>query len=416
MAASIHLTRAGMRVLCIEADAVGTEPVGESLDWSAPDLLAALGVPMRQLLDQGIATFKRHLALTLLDGTQHEYVPGEWLGRPPYNVQLDTLHVDRVRLNAIIRAIMIAAGVNTITAKVAEIETEARRVKFLRTIEGTSIEARWYIDASGKASLLPRLFQLPFTEYGPHKVAIWDYFPAPDTVEGTTLHAFSGPGRYMEWIWMIPIHSDLVSVGYVAPGESVRGQRREGESVKAIYARQLERFSGLQRLLEQRAAGEPSTTSFRCRVCRGVAGANWIVIGEAAAMVDPMTSNGVTAALRQASEASKIIARYRDRLRIPAHAAFIYSWRVASVARFFNCGIEKVVYEWPVRTRIGIVRAGDVYVIPAWLMNLVYSRLQPLGLFKTALYAVPLLALRGGFNLLSIYCRKTTSPEAICAI
>jgi flavin-dependent dehydrogenase len=39
MAASIHLSRAGLRVLCIEADVADTDPVGESLDWSAPDLL-----------------------------------------------------------------------------------------------------------------------------------------------------------------------------------------------------------------------------------------------------------------------------------------------------------------------------------------------------------------------------------------
>jgi len=44
MAASIHLSRAGLRVLCIEADVADTDPVGESLDWSAPDLLKALGL------------------------------------------------------------------------------------------------------------------------------------------------------------------------------------------------------------------------------------------------------------------------------------------------------------------------------------------------------------------------------------
>ena len=46
MAASIHLAEAGLRVLCIEADPVDSDPVGESLDWSAPDLLKALGLPM----------------------------------------------------------------------------------------------------------------------------------------------------------------------------------------------------------------------------------------------------------------------------------------------------------------------------------------------------------------------------------
>ena len=36
MAASIHLADAGLRVVCIEADPVDADPVGESLDWSAP--------------------------------------------------------------------------------------------------------------------------------------------------------------------------------------------------------------------------------------------------------------------------------------------------------------------------------------------------------------------------------------------
>lgn len=417
MSASIHLARAGMQVVCIDAGLASGDPVGESLDWSAPDLLTGLGLPMQQLLNEGIATCKRHIVLKLLDGTEHEYVPGEWLGRPPYNVQLDTLHVDRVRLDSVIRSIMIESGVQIIRARIIAIETEGRRVKSLRTAEEGLIEARWYIDASGsKSCLLPRLFQLQFVEYGPHKVAMWDYFTTTSMVQGTTLHAFSAPGRYMEWIWKIPIRADVVSVGYIAPGESVAEQRRKGESVEEIFARQLEGFSDLRRLAEEQPAEALRTTSFRCRVCSKVAGPNWIVIGEAAAMVDPMTSNGVTAALRQASEAAGLIARYRSRTQIPALAARIYAWRAASVACFFNCGIERVIYDWPVRTRLGVVRAGDLYTIPAWLMNLVYARLRPKGLLKTALYASALLALRAAFNLLSLYCRETASPETICTI
>jgi 2-polyprenyl-6-methoxyphenol hydroxylase-like FAD-dependent oxidoreductase len=61
MAASIHLVRAGLRVLCIEAQAADTTPVGESLDWSAPELLAGLGLPMQKLIDEGFGTWKRHV-------------------------------------------------------------------------------------------------------------------------------------------------------------------------------------------------------------------------------------------------------------------------------------------------------------------------------------------------------------------
>ena len=45
-------------------------------------------------------------------------------------------------------------------------------------------------------------------------------------------------------------------------------------------------------------------TSFRSRAYAGVAGTNWLIAGEAASMVDPITANGVTAALRHAAEAS----------------------------------------------------------------------------------------------------------------
>ena len=101
MAAGIHLRRAGMTVVCVEDTPGERNAVGESLDWSAPALLKALGLPMDTLLHNGIATLKRHVTLKLRDASQHEYVPGEWLSRPPYNVQLDTLHVDRPGLDGV---------------------------------------------------------------------------------------------------------------------------------------------------------------------------------------------------------------------------------------------------------------------------------------------------------------------------
>src|SRR5271170_6379137 len=111
MAASIHLAEAGLRVLCIEADPLDRDPVGESLDWSAPALLKALGLPMEYLLAQGMATYKRHVVLKLPDGSQQQYVPVEWLGNPPYNTDLRTLHVDLGQLNQALRAIFLGKGI-----------------------------------------------------------------------------------------------------------------------------------------------------------------------------------------------------------------------------------------------------------------------------------------------------------------
>ena len=136
---------------------------------------------------------------------------------------------------------------------------------------------------------------------------MWDYFTVPESIEGTTLHADGAGPPYMEWVWQIPIHPNTIGVGYVSPGEAVKEKRQRGMSVQDIFEAQLKRFPDLQGLVHDPAKAPPRTTSFRCRVFAGTAGPNWLVIGEAAAMVDPMTSNGVTAALRHAAEASSLI-------------------------------------------------------------------------------------------------------------
>jgi flavin-dependent dehydrogenase len=160
----------------------------------------------------------------------------------------------------------------------------------------------------------------------------------------------------------------------------------------------------------------PRTTSFSCRAYGKTNGPNWLVIGESAAMVDPMTSNGVTAALRHAEEGSKIILRSRNRKRLPWLARTLYSRRVLYMANFFNSGIEKVIYDWPIRNRIGPLRAGDVYTIPAWSINNIYSRIRPNGIVSTFLLGTLLTALRFAMNLLYFCCARSRPAATVCAI
>jgi menaquinone-9 beta-reductase len=414
MAASIHLADAGLRVVCIEADPVDTDPIGESLDWSAPDLLKRLGLPMELLLKQGIATYKHHVVLKLADGSQRQYIPGEWLGKPPYNINLRTLHVDRGQLNQALRDIFLGKGVRLVNDRVVDIETTGQIVKAVVSAQGERFRSRWFLDASGSgASLFPRIFKLPVYEYGPHKVAMWDYFTVPESIPGTTIHADGAGPRYMEWVWQIPIHPDTVSVGYVSPGEAVKEKRLRGLSIQDIFDGQLKRFPDLRRLCHDPEKKQPRTTSFRCRVFARTAGPNWLVAGEAAAMIDPMTSNGVTAALRNAAEASSLMIRFRDRTRIPRLPASMYSQRVLSLARFFNSAIEDVLYDWPIRNRIGPFNAGRVYTIPAWSINAIYSRSRPQGFVSTSLFRLLLASLRYSLSAFHWFCSRRGSSPAI---
>jgi flavin-dependent dehydrogenase len=405
-AACIHLSKAGLRVLCVEPDVDDLSSVGESLDWSAPALLNALGLGMEELIARKIATYKRHVTLKLGDGCDRSYEPGAWLAEPPYNVELRTLHVDRSELNRLLREIVVNQGVTFLPDRVVTVETDGRRVVAVSTQNGHRISSPWFIDASGSAaSLFARAFHLPAYEAGPRKVAIWGYFPVTTPSEGTTLYSDGVKPPYMEWVWEIPINPTTISVGYVATGETIKAQRQEGQTVEAILREKLSRFPRFASLLESVPAITPSTTSFVCRMHGAVAGPNWLIAGEAAAMVDPMTSNGVTAALRHASEASRLIIESRHRRRIPSLAAAMYSRRILSLAKFFNLGIERVIYESPIRNRIGVLLAGEVYTVPAWSLNAIYTRFQPHGAFKTLLFGGVLYVLRMGEYLLYQFCK-----------
>jgi flavin-dependent dehydrogenase len=210
----------------------------------------------------------------------------------------------------------------------------------------------------------------------------------------------------MEWVWEIPIRSDQISVGYVTTGASMKAKRQAGLSVEEIFSEQLSHFPRFEALLSGNQTVSPLVRSFQCRVCDGVAGPNWLVVGESAAMVDPMTANGVTAALRHAVEASQLIIQSRHLAKLPVLGAAMYNRRVRDIARFFNCGIEKVIYDGPIRNRIGVLTAGDVYTIPAFSLNSLYSRVRPRGVLSTFLFGSVLSLFRGMASVYHAFCAR----------
>ena len=406
-AAALHLARAGLRVICIEPAEAVRQSVGESLDWSAPALLNALGLPMEKLVSAQMATWKRHVTIKMRDGCSVHYVPSAWLAGPPFHIELRTLHVDRLRLDQELLKMAIDEGITFVQDKVVRVEKDTRKISSVQTAAGLRISSQWLIDASGfGASVLTREFNLPAIQYGPAKVALWTYFQVSEAIEGTTLYMDPEPSEYLDWIWEIPVSPNTVSVGYVTTGASMKAQRDRGLSIDDILRQQLMKFPRFEPLLRSGAPSDTNVTSFRCRVHLGVAGTNWLIAGEAASMVDPITANGVTAALRHAAEASSLILKFRGRGKLPLRARICYSSRILQLAKFFNGGIEKIVYEPAVRNRIGLGNSGTVYTSPAWSMNVVYARLNPSGMLSTLFFNSLLAIFRASAWLLYQFCNR----------
>src|ERR1700690_3336460 len=172
-AAALHLAKAGLSVICIEPAEAIRRPVGESLDWSAPDLLKTLGLPMEHLVNEQMATWKRHVTIKMRDGCSEHYVPSAWLAGPPFHVELRTLHVDRIRLDQELLKLAMDQGVTLVRDKVVRVERQNKdkKVSAVHTAGGSRFSSPWFLDASGiGSSVLAREFNLPAIEFGPVKV------------------------------------------------------------------------------------------------------------------------------------------------------------------------------------------------------------------------------------------------------
>src|SRR4029077_11427079 len=132
-AASLQLAKAGLKVTCIEPVETTRQPVGESLDWSSPELLQDLGLPTEMLINTQQATWKWHVVLKLARGAPELYAPLPWLGRGPLHIELNTIHLDRLRLDQELLQSVRNSGVDVVHDKVVRVATKANRVESVHT-------------------------------------------------------------------------------------------------------------------------------------------------------------------------------------------------------------------------------------------------------------------------------------------
>jgi hypothetical protein len=198
----------------------------------------------------------------------------------------------------------------------------------------------------------------------------------------------------MEWMWEIPISPGVSSIGFIAPGSRVKALRANGQTNTDLLSSQMLKFDRLSSILESTPPKQTAATSFLCRTYSSASGPNWFIVGEAASQSDPITGNGVTAALRHAAEASALICRYQKRGTIPALARTAYDMRVSGLGRYFNSLIEKFFYQPTLRDQLGLFSTARTYTVPAWLTNLLYSRVRPRRIVGTIVFCAALVAVR----------------------
>ena len=300
------LARQGSRVLLLERDHFPREHVGESLLPASIPVLEELGA--LPAVEQ--AGFLRKWGATMVWGKD----PSHWSWyfketnqNYPHSYQVSRPQFDQILLDNSQKAgVEVREGHRAIEVMFNDGRAVGVRCE---TPTGERLEALagFVVDASGQGGLLAR--QLGLREWDPffRNLAVYGYFegaqrlPAPNE---TNIFIESYP---QGWLWTIPLHTGLASVGAVVDSEIGQdGIRQLGP--QGFLMDQLSHGPTTAELLRNaNLSSGPSVVRDWSYVCQRTTGQGYVLVGDAACFIDPLFSSGVHLALMSGVLAAALV-------------------------------------------------------------------------------------------------------------
>lgn len=254
------------------------------------------------------------------------------------------LHVERDRFDYLLLENCRSRGAsvfeNIMVSRVEKGPDDSMLVYYRPVGERTeqSIRCREVIDASGQSSLIARQYKLRQLEEGFRFLAMWGYFEDSKFVDARgKVQEFANRyeippttfvtsiGDNYGWSWHITLRKNT-SVGLVLPIREVKSELAQGDH-QSYYLQKCRAQQYLGRLLEPARFIEGSFRMTRDYSYRSkeFAGPGWILVGDAAAFVDPIFSLGVTFAMYTGALAAQLIDNGLRRPESMPYCRWVYS-------------------------------------------------------------------------------------------
>ena len=161
----------------------------------------------------------------------------------------------------------------------------------------TTVEAKYYVDASGSESLLRRTLDVGIEQPPVLKnIAIWDYWQNAEWAEkigigGTYIYVLSIDWG---WIWFIPVGPTRTSIGLVLPADYFK---QSGKTPEELYLESLANQPLVTELTKEAIREGPvQATKDWNFVAERLCGENWFLAGDSGGFADPILSAGLTLA------------------------------------------------------------------------------------------------------------------------
>ncbi|HEY3256143.1 MAG TPA: NAD(P)/FAD-dependent oxidoreductase [Polyangiaceae bacterium] len=289
-AAATRLAQRGHRILLLEKEQFPRFHIGESMLPCSMPLLEQLGVMPRFLAADFLPKYAAEFVTA--DGSlKRRYafrdglVPG---ASSAYEV--DRSEFDKILLdNAAEQGVDVRQG-----AQVVRFDLDAKPGVSVvaRLADGNEVtfHAAMLIDASGQASMLAGRLGLREMDQELKNFAVFSHYEGASRATGEEegdISVVLVPGG---WWWVIPLRNDRTSVGLVGPSRNLRGQKPD----EAYFQAQIAATPFLrERLASAKCVAPVRSVSDYSYVSKKLVGDRFVLIGDAAAFIDPVFSTGV---------------------------------------------------------------------------------------------------------------------------
>ena len=203
------------------------------------------------------------------------------------------------------------------------------------TNAGAITGADFVLDCTGRAGMIAKEKGLREYDDGPKTVALvgeWrtgSSWSVPDDSH-TVIESYRDG-----WIWSVPIVSGIRHVSaMVDPKRSVLAR---GGASRDVYLAEIAKSKQFKRLLGDASfVNGPWGWDATPYSSREYAGDNWLLVGDAASFIDPLSSAGVKKALASAWLAAVVVRTCIEKPELKSHALAFYSRREREIERAYS--------------------------------------------------------------------------------
>ena len=297
------LARAGRRVIVFEREKFPRFHIGESLLPFSMKAFTRLGLH-EKFLRAGF--MKKHggeiLGACSESGTKFYFKDG-YRSQTDHAYQVTRSDFDKLLLD---HAAECGAEVHEDTS-VDRVQFSKDDVELAIRSNGSShtIQARYVIDASGRASMLGRQFQIKKTYNHLQKLSIFAHYDGvwrAEGIDGTLTVLLRAIDR---WFWLIPLTAERTSIGVVLDSEAFRKSKLSAEDfLEQALAEQpiiAKRMINARRVSQVYVEADFSYRSARLH------GDRWLLAGDAAGFIDPIFSSGVFLAVFSGEQCADVL-------------------------------------------------------------------------------------------------------------